>query len=125
MPRRPIPASARSTTASGRTGRHTPGRATFDGILAEMGLNQAAATRGSGRTAADARPAIRQPTAEAVADISLEEAYHGTARRVEVDGRRLDVTIPRGAEDGTKIRLSGQGPNGGDLVVRTRVRPHA
>ncbi|TMF35869.1 MAG: J domain-containing protein [Chloroflexi bacterium] len=106
-------------------GRRATGGATFDDILAEMGLNQAGATRGSGRTAADARPTIRQPTAEAVADISLEEAYHGTTRRVEVDGRRLDVTIPRGAEDGTKIRLSGQGPNGGDLVVRTRVRPHA
>src|SRR5204863_6679386 len=46
------------------------------------------------------------------------------ARRVELDGRRLDVTIPRGADDGTKIKLSGQGPRGGDLVVTTHIRPH-
>jgi DnaJ-class molecular chaperone len=63
-------------------------------------------------------------TAEAVAEIGLEEAYQGTTRRVEIDGRRLDVTIPRGADTGTRIKLSGQGPGGGDLVVVTRVRPH-
>jgi molecular chaperone DnaJ len=34
------------------------------------------------------------------------------------------VTIPRGADNGTKIRLTGQGPQGGDLVVTVRVRPH-
>jgi len=111
------------TGAPGR-GRRATGGPTFDDILAEMGLNQAGAARGSGPATTGGRPAIRQPTAEAVADITLEEAYHGTTRRVEVDGRRLDVTIPRGAEDGTKIRLSGQGPNKGDLVVRTRLRPH-
>jgi curved DNA-binding protein len=64
-------------------------------------------------------------TAEAVAEISLEEAYHGTTRRVEVDGRRLDVTIPRGADNGTRIKLRGQGPGGGDLVVETRLQPHS
>jgi curved DNA-binding protein len=64
-------------------------------------------------------------TAEAVAEIGLEEAYHGTTRRVEIDGRRLDITIPRGADEGTRIKLTGQGPGGGDLVVVTRVRPHS
>jgi molecular chaperone DnaJ len=34
------------------------------------------------------------------------------------------VTIPRGADNGTRIKLSGQGPGGGDLVVVVRVRPH-
>jgi curved DNA-binding protein len=63
-------------------------------------------------------------TAEAVAEIDLEEAYRGTTRRVEIDGRRLEVTIPRGAADGTKVKLSGQGPRGGDLVVTVRIRPH-
>lgn len=96
----------------------------FDDILSGMGLH------GSGRgasagAAAGRRPTERpRPTAEAVAEIDLEEAYHGTTRRVEIDGRRLDVTIPRGAATGTKIKLTGQGPGGGDLVVTVRVRPH-
>ncbi len=104
--------------------RRAGGGASFEDILAEMGLNQPGATGPGGpRMAPGGRSAGRQ-TAEAVAEIGLEEAYHGTVRRVEIDGRRLDVTIPRGAENGTKIKLSGQGPGGGDLVVTTRVRPH-
>ena len=99
----------------------------FDDILAEMGRNSAAAGAGAaGRSPGSGRveAAPHRATAEAIAEISLEEAYHGTTRRVEIDGRRLDVTIPRGADDGTKIKLSGQGPRGGDLVVTTRVRPN-
>ncbi len=38
--------------------------------------------------------------------ISLAEAFQGTTRRIEVDGRRLEVKIPRGARTGTKIRVS-------------------
>jgi DnaJ-class molecular chaperone len=113
-------------TGPGR-GRRPAGGPSFDDILAEMGLNQAAATgrpRPATRSDGGASAAARGATAEAVADISLEEAYHGTTRRVEIDGRRLDVTIPRGADTGTKVKLTGQGPRGGDLVVRVRVKPH-
>jgi DnaJ-class molecular chaperone len=97
----------------------------FEDILSGMGLSGshpgAARPASTGPAAAPARPG---PTAEAVAEIDLEEAYHGTTRRLELDGRRLDVTIPRGADSGTKIKLSGQGPRGGDIIVTTRVRPH-
>jgi len=99
----------------------------FDDILAEMGLNSAAAGAGAARTGGSARSGgagTGRATAEAIAEIDLEEAWHGTTRRVEIDGRRLDVKIPRGADTGTKIKLSGQGPGGGDLLVTTRVRPH-
>ena len=130
---------------AGRGARATGGMS-FEDILAGMGLDSdgmASARAGSagvrGRVGSDggprtqgARPAgTPRPahsestaTAEAIAEIGLEEAFHGTTRRVEIDGRRLEVTIPRGADTGTKIKLSGQGPGGGDLVVVTRVRPH-
>jgi DnaJ-class molecular chaperone len=42
---------------------------------------------------------------------------------VEVDGKRLEVSIPRGADTGTRVRLSGKGPGGGDLFVVVRVTP--
>ena len=117
---------------AGRGARHgSAGGPSFEDILSEMGLDSAtggtasapgsARAQGTGRTT---RTAVGRATAEAVAEIGLEEAYHGTTRRVEIDGRRLDLTIPRGADTGTKIKLSGQGPQGGDLVVTTRVRPH-
>jgi curved DNA-binding protein len=116
-------------TGPGR-GRRPTGGQSFEDILADMGLNQAPTSnasrtgrRGTGGTTGFA--AAGRPTAEATAEIGLEEAFHGTSRRIDIDGRRLDVTIPRGAEDGTKVKLTGQGPGGGDLVVRIRVRPHA
>ena len=111
------------STGGARTTRRGAGP-TFEDILSGMGLDQPGATGPGGpRMAPGGRAAGRQ-TAEAVAEIGLEEAWHGTTRRVELAGRRLDVTIPRGADTGTKIKLTGQGPNGGDLVVTIRVRPH-
>jgi molecular chaperone DnaJ len=38
--------------------------------------------------------------------------------------KRLNVTIPAGTEDGTLIRLKGQGPKGkGDVVVQVQIEP--
>jgi DnaJ-class molecular chaperone len=74
---------------------------------------------GNGRTTAT-RPA----PLEADAEISLEEVAHGTKRRVELDGKRIDVTIPAGVSDGQRIRFSGVGPGGGDVFLRVRVKPH-
>lgn len=62
-------------------------------------------------------------------EISLTEAYHGTTRRVNKDGRRLEVKIPAGAETGTKVRLRGEGHSSftssqpGDLYLRVKVLP--
>ncbi len=41
--------------------------------------------------------------------ISLREAYEGTQRIVTKDGRDITVQIPRGAAEGTKVRLAGEG----------------
>jgi DnaJ-class molecular chaperone len=39
--------------------------------------------------------------------------------------RRLsDVKIPAGVADGQRIRLAGQGINGGDLFLKVSIRPH-
>lgn len=114
-------------------GRRPTGGPTFEDILAGMGL-AGAGGGGFGADAATARgrgsdggrgssgTAGRLPTAEATADITLEEAYHGTTRLVDVDGKRLEVTIPRGADTGTRIRLTGKAPGGGDLYVVVRQR---
>jgi curved DNA-binding protein len=55
----------------------------------------------------------KQPQAyEQEVPISLHEAYHGSARQVEIDGRKLEVNIPPGAKTGTKIRMKAAGPGG-------------
>lgn len=58
--------------------------------------------------------------------ISLTEAYQGTTRRIEVDGRRLEVKIPPGAKTGTKVRVANAIPTGnagqkGDLYLVIQV----
>ena len=101
-----------------RRGTRPSGGASFEEILAGMGLAGSDARAGT-HGAAQARPA----GAEAIAEISLEEAFAGTTRRVEVGGKRLEVTIPRGVDTGRRIRLSGRAPDGGDLHVVIKVVP--
>jgi curved DNA-binding protein len=90
-----------------------------------MGLDADGGVRaGSARAGGSRAPAARaRPSAEAVAEIDFLEAYHGTKRLVEVDGKRLEVTIPKGADTGTRIRLTGKAPGGGDLFVVVRQLP--
>lgn len=126
-------ASGSGSAAGSGGGRGGP-TASLDEILASMGLGDTgfggsgrggsgrAAVRGpahGGRAPGSARTAI-----EATADLSLEEAYQGTTRVVEIGGRRLEVVIPRGVSTGSRIRLTGKGGDGRDLVVVTTVRPH-
>ena len=72
------------------------------------------------------RTQVPQPAYEHELEISLREAYQGTTRRIEVDGRRLDVKIPPGARTGTKVRVaaaldSGAGGQKGDLYLIIKV----
>jgi curved DNA-binding protein len=72
-----------------------------------------------------------QPDAEAGhIDVSVEEAYAGTRRRVTIHengrARLVDVQIPAGVTDGQALRVGGAGIGGrGALILRVRLRPHA
>jgi curved DNA-binding protein len=81
-----------------------------------------AAAGGSG-----SRGAARSRDTEQAVSISLPEAYHGTTRVLQANGRRLEVKIPPGAKTGTRVRVAGQGRRGrrgeGDLYLRLTVEP--
>ncbi len=68
---------------------------------------------------------IEQPV-----QITLEEAFRGTTRIVQRDGRRIEVKIPRGVRTGSRVRVAGEGAPGpgggppGDLYLRVEVLPH-
>lgn len=114
------PSEAYQGTGPGR-GRRATGGASFEDILASMGLDANGRTTASGAAGTGHKTApARRPSAEAIAEITLDEAYHGTTRLVDIEGKRLEVTIPKGADDGTRIRLTGKAPGGGDLYVIVR-----
>jgi curved DNA-binding protein len=78
-----------------------------------------------GRGAPRGRAAPRQ-SFQHETEITLQEAYQGTTRLIDVDGRHLEVKIPPGAKTGTKVRVSDAvtaGPQGekADLYLVIRV----
>jgi curved DNA-binding protein len=103
-----------------------------DELLARLGMARPGGGSTAGAGGAGSRSRVHAggaagpgtPPVEVTAEISLEESFHGTSRIVELDGRRLEVTIPRGAGTGSRIRLTGKGPGGRDLVVVTKQKPH-
>ena len=88
-------------------------------------------TRRTGRAQQEAYAAAGQDV-EAEVDVTLAEAYNGGTRVFELtepDGstRRLEVKIPPGVDEGSRIRIAGQGIQGasgrGDLYLRVHVLP--
>jgi DnaJ-class molecular chaperone len=106
----------------------------IDDLLQRLGVSGAGGVAGGARgTRADSAAAgrhvgsttaQRRAPIEVTAEIALEESFHGTTRIVDIDGRRLEITIPRGAATGSKIRLTGKAPEGQDLIVVTKVKSH-
>ena len=106
------------------------------------------------------RGPMRGQNVEYATEITLEEAYHGTTRALHLQSeepcptcggtghiagavchtcqgagavarpKNIEVKIPAGAKDGTRVRIAGEGQPGmgggprGDLYVVTKVRPH-
>jgi DnaJ-class molecular chaperone len=85
---------------------------------------------------------IRQPSrrgrdVESTIEISLEEAYTGTTRRIEMRTvararkRSIEVRIPAGIANGARVRVNGEGESGvgeadaGDLFLRIHVPSHS
>ncbi|GGL03758.1 DnaJ C-terminal domain-containing protein [Deinococcus radiotolerans] len=53
--------------------------------------------------------------------VTLEEAFSGSDEVINVDGKRLSLRVPAGTRDGARLRLAGQGPGGGDVLLTIRV----
>ena len=98
-----------------RTQTRTRGATSIEDLLAGMGQPQPAGAR-TARATVPAR-------LEAQAELTLEEVASGTKRLLDVDGRRIEVTIPKGVADGQRIRFSGVAA-GADAYVKVSVAPH-
>ena len=57
--------------------------------------------------------------------VDLEDVYAGKTKRVRLpDGSSVEVKIPKGIEEGKKIRLSGKASTGGDLHLQIQLKKH-
>jgi curved DNA-binding protein len=69
--------------------------------------------------------------AEALVEITLDEAFHGATRALQIGERRIEARIPPGVDTGARVRLAGQGSAGsagggeGDLYLEIEVLPDA
>lgn len=69
----------------------------------------------------------RKPPAETMnLSVDLEDVFAGTNKRIRLpNGKTIEVKIPKGIDDGKKIRLSGKASNGGDLHLKINIKKHA
>jgi curved DNA-binding protein len=103
----------------------------FGGAQAGEARGRARGGRGAGpRSSARAGRDVEQEI-----ELGLEDAYHGAMRHFSLnfgDGeeRNVDVRIPAGIGDGSRVRVAGEGERGsgggkgGDLYLRIHITPH-
>src|SRR5262245_23195631 len=99
----------------------------FHTFFGGAGGGESRSTRGGRRAARKGRDVENE------IQLNLEDAYRGATRRLSIqqDGhsRTVDVRIPAGVNDGSRVRIAGEGEHGsngaaaGDLYLRIRLAP--
>src|SRR6185295_1332732 len=68
-------------------------------------------------------------SAETELTLPLIDMHHGTTKKLTVQfgrtSKTIDVRIPPGARDGSRIRVPSGGPNRGDLFIRLKQDPNS
>lgn len=114
----------------GGAGADSPFSDFFTTFFGGMGGEQATGARG-GRS----RPRNRKgQDVEHPFELDLEDAIRGSVQRLQLrhDGhaRSVEVRIPPGVTDGSRVRVAGEGGRGsgsapsGDLFLRVQLKPH-
>jgi curved DNA-binding protein len=97
----------------------------FGGAGAQPGDDIRGRGRGRARQGRDVEQEI---------ELGLDDAFHGTTRRLSIKhgghARTVDVRIPAGIGEGSRVRIAGEGEPGtsgapsGDLYLRVRLSTH-
>lgn len=95
----------------------------FEDLLGGMG-GAPSGSRGSRGKGRSRRPESSAENLETEAKVPFTTAAKGGSISLRIGQREIEVKVPAGIEDGKKLRVSGQGPGGGDITVRVRVADH-
>jgi curved DNA-binding protein len=103
----------------------------FGGQPGAEGFGGGESRRGGARGRSRTRPGR---DVEHEIELTLDEAFQGSTRRLSLKhgghARTVDVRIPAGVGDGSRVRVSSEGEPGvggavaGDLYLRVRLAPH-
>jgi curved DNA-binding protein len=122
----PRPGGQRTTATWTSTGDSGEGFGDFSDFFESI---FGRATRGAGTRGG--RVSFSGSDVEAAMPVTVEELLRGGRRRVSLpNGQSVDVEIPRGAREGTVLRVAGRGEPGmnggppGDLYLYARLIPH-
>ena len=77
-----------------------------------------------GDTFTQVRTPAPSRSVQAELTLPLDQAFRGGETTIQVGGRSLDISLPQGVRDGTKLRLRGQAPGGADLILVVKVAAH-
>ena len=67
----------------------------------------------------------RPPAEEHPVEVTLEEAFQGTTRLLALpDGRRLEVSIPPGVDNGSRVRVAADKGQRGNIYLAVSVQSH-
>ena len=87
----------------------------FEGLFGRRAHAQAAPGSRGPRPAGDTRAKVSVP---------LQAVHDGGRVRLGLNGRQLDVRVPKGVKPGQVIRLAGQGDGGGNLLLEIEYAAH-
>ncbi len=105
----------------------------FESLFGDLGFDSFTIQGGKIRRSGSRKGrASRGADVEVIVPVTLEEAYTGTEKTISVpredSARTLTVTIPRGVDAGSRLRIKGEGTAGsngrGDLYVVVEMLPH-
>lgn len=97
--------------AMGGAAGSAPGFTTF-----QTGGGQAAQ-----RSPFGSRGQVQARPLEAELEVDLLDAYSGATKVISLEGKRLEVTLPKGSRDGNRLRLRGQAPDGSDIILTLKL----
>lgn len=87
----------------------------FEGLFGRRAQASGAGPRAAPQPRGDTRAKVSVP---------LQAVHDGGKVRLGLNGRQLDVKVPKGVRPGQVIRLAGQGDGGGNLLLEVEYAAH-